>query len=423
MVCSAAWDPDGPAIAWGNTPEGLPFGADWMHFKVGQHNTFTPMSPIDARTPLERAFRLSDLQFTDAPQASFRRPGAVDLTFTKSEELMLAGFKQGDEQVAIWKITRKDKESNFPRINCFARVAGGCAVVGVGHELIGLSRSGEIGRLFLGHTATVWAVAPSPDGRLLLSASADQTLKIWSLERVDPLLTLFFADSEWVAWTPQGYYAASPGGEQLMGWHVNNGLNAMASYYPASQFRKTLHRPDVIKRLLKAGSLEMALAEADTARGEASRPTAVAQVLPPKVAITTPADAKLALSNDTLEVQAVATSVGAYPVTALRLLLDGRPAPEGLSTFPNPKLGEARGSWTVAVPPGSHRLIVQADSEVSKGLSEPIEVTRGSGDAEPGTAKGSGTLYLLAIGINDYPDKRLKLDCAAPDARALRQAF
>ncbi len=37
---------------------------------------------------------------------------------------------------------------------------------------------------------------------------------------------------------------------------------------------------------------------------------------------------------------------------------------------------------------------------------------------------GSGpSLYVLSIGINDYPDKRLKLDSAAPDARDIRQAF
>jgi hypothetical protein len=40
------------------------------------------------------------------------------------------------------------------------------------------------------------------------------------------------------------------------------------------------------------------------------------------------------------------------------------------------------------------------------------------------TATGTGaSLYVLAIGINDYPDQRLRLDCAAPDARSLRQAF
>ncbi|MGA2701591.1 MAG: caspase family protein [Isosphaeraceae bacterium] len=39
------------------------------------------------------------------------------------------------------------------------------------------------------------------------------------------------------------------------------------------------------------------------------------------------------------------------------------------------------------------------------------------------TAKEGPSLYVLSIGINDYPDKRLKLDCAAPDARDIRQAF
>jgi hypothetical protein len=41
---------------------------------------------------------------------------------------------------------------------------------------------------------------------------------------------------------------------------------------------------------------------------------------------------------------------------------------------------------------------------------------------ELGTGEGP-SLYVLSIGINDYPDKRLKLDCAAPDARDIRQAF
>ena len=88
-------------------------------------------------------------------------------------------------------------------------------------------------------------------------------MRIWDPDRDEPLLSLFVAGDDWIAWTPEGYYAASPGGEQLMGWHVNNGPEAMASYYPASQFRKTLYRPDVIKRLLEAGSLDKALAEAE----------------------------------------------------------------------------------------------------------------------------------------------------------------
>jgi uncharacterized caspase-like protein len=43
--------------------------------------------------------------------------------------------------------------------------------------------------------------------------------------------------------------------------------------------------------------------------------------------------------------------------------------------------------------------------------------------ADPVAPKGSGTLYVLAIGINDYPDERLKLECARPDAQLLVQSF
>ena len=112
-------------------------------------------------------------------------------------------------------------------------------------------------------------------------------------------------------------------------------------------------------------------------------------------------------------------SVGDNPITELRVLLDGRPVPEGAQVFPSPRLGEARGTWTVEVPPGSHRLAVQAASAVSNAVSDPVEVVA-AGMARP---RGRSTLYVVAIGINDYSDKRLKLDCAAPDARSLRQAF
>ncbi len=315
---------------------------------------------------------------------------------------------------------RFGREGSFPTDTSYSLLPGDRAIIGT---ILGLylydTRSGKLLRQYRGHTGVITSLAYSPERRYLLSGSRDQTLCVWDLDHDQPLMSLFVAGNDWVAWTPQGYYAASPAGEELMGWHVNNGLDAMASFYPASQFRKTLYRPDVIKRLLQARSLEKALAEADAALGHASRPTQVAQVLPPQVAITAPANAKLALSADTLEVHAIAKSSGAYPVTALRLLLDGRPVHEGLKTFPNSRLGEARGSWTVAVPPGNHRLIVQADSEVSKGFSEPVEVARTCGNAEP----AKGTLYVLAVGINAYPDKQLKLDCAAPDAQDLSEAF
>jgi hypothetical protein len=71
-----------------------------------------------------------------------------------------------------------------------------------------------------------------------------------------PKLSIFADNSDWIAWTADGYYAASANGEQVMGWHVNNGCEALASYYPASFFRKSFSRPDVIKRELDLSGVE-----------------------------------------------------------------------------------------------------------------------------------------------------------------------
>src|SRR5262249_50935661 len=85
------------------------------------------------------------------------------------------------------------------------------------------TRTGMLLRTFRGHNGQVKALAPPPDGRYLLSVAEDGILRVWDPERVDPLLSLFVAGNEWIAWTPRGYYAASPGGERLMGWQVNDG--------------------------------------------------------------------------------------------------------------------------------------------------------------------------------------------------------
>src|SRR5262249_33147672 len=134
---------------------------------------------------------------------------------------------------------------SLTNVRCFSLLPDDRAVLS---SLYGLSlydtRSAKRLRVFEYPTG-VNAIAPSPDNRYFLSASSDQTLRIWSPERRQHVLSLLFAGEEWIAWTPEGYYAASPGGEQFMGWHVTNGPEQMASFYPASQFRKTFYRPDV----------------------------------------------------------------------------------------------------------------------------------------------------------------------------------
>jgi hypothetical protein len=136
------------------------------------------------------------------------------------------------------------------------------------------------------------------------------------------------------------------------------------------------------------------------------------------VEITAPGAAAEA-KDGKLEVKARARSAGDHPVTALRLLLDGRPylGSKGVRRVDAPKLGEASAEWSLTLPPGKHALTVQAESAVSKGLSSSVAVSRPVGDnPDP------PNLYILAVGVSEYPGK-LKLNFAATDAQAVAQAF
>jgi WD40 repeat protein len=395
--CSAAWGPDGRSVAWGDT------------YRWTAHND---------RGPLERSFRLSDLEFGPTPDSGFRRAQSAlsSVTLERASDTIVA-VKRGAETVTELRLG-KDRD----RVWCFTLLGGDRAAAGANYGLYLFdTRAGKQVRAFRGHTGDVLAVASSPGDRYLLSASGDQTLRIWDPEREEPLLSLFFAGDDWIAWTPEGYYAASPGGEKLMGWHVYNGPDRMASFYPAEKFRKTLYRPDVIKRLLEAGSVEKALALADEARGKASQRTEVREVLPPRVTITAPAGSGLRLDRAKVEVRAAAESVGEHPVTALRLLVDGRPyqGQAGLKRVASPQLGKVEESWAVELSPGRHRLAVQADSAVSQATSDEVEVVYVE---ESRREVELPRLYVLAIGVSDYPGD-LKLNYAAKDAQAIEQVF
>ncbi|MGO8780110.1 MAG: hypothetical protein ACLQKK_14550, partial [Rhodomicrobium sp.] len=297
---------------------------------------------------------------------------------------------------------------------------------GMSGVLTAYDRAGnELGD-FVGHEGDVFAVAPSPDGRFLVSGSNDQTLRLWNLKTRELLVTLFRGtDGEWVMWTPQGYYAASGPGSELIGWQINHGPEHEAEYVTAAQLRKSLNRPDIVARAIQLASAEQAVKEA---YGTNFKLSDLLTKPVPHFRITSPApNAALSGGSATLEIALEATP---DPVKAIRIQVNGRQIAE---EQPEEGGGFKPGTLTFAVPlaKGRNTIRVVAVNDTGETPAEVIVTHDGEGDLDK-----RGVLYILAIGVDKYPNlgmacreldgvtpRDCNLDVAGADAKAFAKTM
>ncbi len=221
------------------------------------------------------------------------------------------------------------------------------------------------------------------------------------------LLGLYTTQRDWIAWTPSGYYACSGGGERLIGWQVNaDDLRQAPSFFSTDKYGKVLYRPDLIRSLLKDGTVNT------TMQSRHETPTHVNEISPPVVKLVSTEQRRIDDRTTRVRVAATAESKDDRPLAAMQLLLDGRPYGDSRTYAAGDAANLRRKeTWYIELPPGQHLIAVQAESEKSYATDE-IEITCAGEDAiKP-------TLYCLAIGVSNYPGS-LRLHYGRSDAQAL----
>jgi hypothetical protein len=110
----------------------------------------------------------------------------------------------------------------------------------------------------------VWAVNITGDGRLVVAAYGDGTIRWHRMDDGRELLALFVLKDKqnWVAWTPEGFYGATPGAFGVLQWQVNHGFDAAADVVPVSAIPR-LRRPDALPFVLEQMETTRALGIAD----------------------------------------------------------------------------------------------------------------------------------------------------------------
>jgi WD40 repeat protein len=110
----------------------------------------------------------------------------------------------------------------------------------------------------------VWGVNISGDGRLVVAAYSDGTIRWHRMDDGRELLALLvLADKQnWVAWTPEGFYGATAGAFGVLQWQVNRGFDAAADTVPVYAIPK-LRRPEALALVLQELETARALGIAD----------------------------------------------------------------------------------------------------------------------------------------------------------------
>ena len=279
-------------------------------------------------------------------------------------------------------------------------------------------------RLFSRHGKELWripsvaihAVNVSRDGRLVVGAYGDGTIR-WHRVNDGQELLVFFPHNDqkrWVLWTPTGYYDASVGGDELIGWHINNGLDRSADFFRASKFKSVYYKPNIIDEVLTALDEDTAIRNAKEEFLINIREQPIDKMRPPVVTILSPYDNWKSDAMDVI-VRFKVNSNSSKLVVGTKILIDGRPVK--IENEPMKTQEEIR-EIKVQVPNRDCELSVVVKNQFGSSEPDTVRIQRGEErrKQDPVEYVIKPNLYILAVGVADYDDKEICLTYPAKDA-------
>jgi WD40 repeat protein/uncharacterized caspase-like protein len=293
------------------------------------------------------------------------------------------------------------------------------------------ARSGKLIRSLTDSAGGAQAITFSPDDRQIAIAHESGAVTLWNTASGELLLTIMRSEAgEWVTITPEGFFAASERGAELL--HVVRGLETAG----IEQFYQSLYRPDLVREKLAGdprGLVREAAARLDLAK-------AIASGSAPDVKVTLPARG-LGSADSAVTADAEVTDRGGgvgrveWRVNGITAGIDN-PASfaAGQPLRLTRSLALDAGDNTIEVVAyNSANLIASVPGRVSVAAPAPAPAPPAAPAPGPTTTApapvpapvitAAPRLFVLAAGSDNYTDKRFRLQYSVPDAKAMAQAF
>ncbi|WP_439544075.1 caspase family protein [Hyphomicrobium sp.] len=252
------------------------------------------------------------------------------------------------------------------------------------------------------------------DNRLVVAALGDGTIRWYAMDTGTELLAFFpHPDgARWVAWTPSGYFMSSVGGDSLVGWQVNRGRDNSADFFSVGRFRDKYYKPSIVVKTLAALDEAQAIREANAEGGREEKQRDFAELLPPVIEILEPQNGA-SINSPEVVLRYRLRAPSGEPINEVIIRSDDHP----LGTFEAPPLGagnEVIGERKIIVPQRDSEVVLFASNRFS--TSEPASVRLKWTGEQAGIAAEKRKVYVLAIGVSEYANKKLKLSFPAKDA-------
>lgn len=254
-----------------------------------------------------------------------------------------------------------------------------------------------------------WAVNLTRDGRYALAALGDGTIRWYDASTGNEVLALFVHPDakRWVAWTPEGFFHASPGGEKLIGYHLNQGRNREGEFINIDQAKDLFYRPELVRKRLQPGGAE-AVRAAVAKLGDAA--AILRSGLPPELELLSESSAES--TGEYLLRFRVKNRGGGIGRVVYRI--DGQEVQGRPVDIPTPGTDILQ----VRLPLAPGRRQVTASVFNSRNQLESRSVTA-TVDVRQTDQRPS--LYVISAGISNYRDNSLSrgVQFAASDAKAV----
>ncbi len=256
-----------------------------------------------------------------------------------------------------------------------------------------------------------WAVNISGDGRWAVAALGDGTIRWYGLEDGQERLAFFpHADGKrWVLWTPEGFFDASPGAEELIGYHLNQGPDHEGQFVEVKQLYNLFYRPDLVAKRFQGD--EQAIAQALATIGDVRQ--VLAGGLPPSLELLSPAEVTQTNPDFTLQfkVKDQGGGIGKVIYRINGTTLEGRSV--GISVPGHDPLSRR---FTLATGNNTFEITATNNKGVeSRSIKSVVHVLQ----PQPKEVN----LYVLALGIRNYKNQSLQLQFPDADANAIVKEF